>query len=193
MSLNDLPNFPSAKNKDSLSGSIVICPSLDYAEKAYDEAKYGRISENPILELRIPSLLDENLAPKGKHNISITYRYAPFHLNQSDWDTSKDELLQNAINNIEIYAPGFAKLIEKSIVISPLDYEREYGLTEGSLTQGQMSLDQLLLMRPVPGFAGYRSPISALYLCGPAMHPGGGLSGMPGRNAAKQVISEFNQ
>ena len=191
LALSATPEFPSTERDESLMGSIVICPSLDYAEKAYDAAKYERSSPQPVLEARIPSLLDSSLAPAGKQAMSMHFRYAPYHLREGDWDEQRDKLAETAIATLEAHAPGLRNLVLDSRVITPLDYERDYGLTEGSLSQGQMSLDQLLFMRPVPGFAAYRSPVDSLYLCGAAAHPGGGLSGLPGRNAARQVLQEL--
>ncbi|MGH2582055.1 MAG: phytoene desaturase family protein, partial [Anaerolineales bacterium] len=191
LALSDLPDFPSA-NGDAkrLTGAIVICPDMDYAERAYDDAKYGRISTAPILEVRIPSLLDQSLAPGGQHTMSIVFRYAPYHLRDSGWDTQHEKLGDLAIETLNEYAPNLKHITLNRKVITPLDYERDYRLAEGSIMHGQMGLDQLLLMRPVPGFIGYRSPVSGLYLCGAGAHPGGGLTGLPGLNAAKQASQE---
>ena len=192
LALSGLPDFPKA-NGDAhrLSGSIVICPSIDYAERAHDDAKYGRSSENPILEVRIPSLLDPSLAPTGKHTMSIIFRFAPYRLRESDWDSQRERLGDVAVSTLAKYAPKIESLITDRRIITPLDYEKDYGLTEGSFSHGQMGLDQLLLMRPVPGFAGYRSPIDGLYLCGAGAHPGGGVTGASGLNAAKQAHKEL--
>lgn len=189
LALNRLPDF--GAEPERLSGDIVLCPSPDYAERAYDAAKYGRISPDPILAIRIPSLLDPSLAPAGQHAMSITVRYAPYHLRESDWDTQREALGDLAVRTLEPYAPGLSQAILQRAVITPLDYERDYGLPEGSFTHGQMGLDQLLTMRPVPGFAGYRSPIDGLYLGGDGAHPGGGVSGLPGYNAAGQLLREW--
>jgi phytoene dehydrogenase-like protein len=138
----------------------------------------------------MPSLMDASLAPAGQHTLSITVRYAPYQLRESTWDKQRERLGDLAVTTLKAHSPGLEKLVVDRRVITPLDYEREYGLTEGSLTQGQMGLDQLVLMRPVPGFAGYRSPVTGLYLCGAGAHPGGGVTGAPGRNAARQVLQE---
>jgi len=191
LALSGLPEFPAAGgDSERLAGEIVVCPSLDYAEQAYDDAKNGRISKRPVLIARMPSLMDASLAPAGQHTLSITVRYAPYHLRESTWDKQRERLGDLAAATLKVHAPGLEKLVVDRRVITPLDYERDYGLTEGSLTQGQMGLDQLVLMRPVPGFAGYRSPIDGLYLCGAGAHPGGGVTGAPGRNAARQVLQE---
>jgi phytoene dehydrogenase-like protein len=189
--LSDLPQFIGVTNQEELSGRIVICPSEEYAEKAYDQAKYGEISHDPILEMMIPSLLDASLAPEGQHTLSIHYRYAPYQLRNSSWQAAKKELITNTLRTLEKYSAGISKLVIDQIVISPEDLEADYRLTEGSLSAGQMGLDQLLLMRPVPGFRGYQSPIDGLYLCGPSTHPGGGNSALPGWNASQQAIREM--
>ncbi len=191
LALNGLPDFTSATNNDQLSGSIIICPSTDYAEKAFDAAKYGESSSHPVLEARIPSLLDAGLAPDGKHTMSIHYRYAPYDLRGESWDSKKKRISKTTLKLLEDYAPGFSDLVLDSVVIPPKDYEDEYDLTEGSMSQGQMGLDQLLLMRPVPGFSGYLSPVDALYLGSSSSHPGGRGSAMPGWNAADQIIREI--
>jgi phytoene dehydrogenase-like protein len=192
LALSGLPELPSANgDTQRLGGAIVISPSIDYAERAHDDVKYGRISENPILEVRIPSLLDTSLAPADKHSMSIIFRFAPYRLRESDWDSQRERLGDVAISTLAKYAPNIQSLVAERRVITPLDYERDYGLAEGSEMHGQMSLDQLLLMRPVPGFAGYRSPIDGLYLCGAGAHPGGGVTGAPGLNTARQAHKEL--
>ncbi len=193
LALSGLPDFPSA-NRDAqrLSGAIIVCPNIDYAEQSHDDAKYGRFSENPILEVRIPSLLDTSLAPAGKHSMSIVFRFAPYRLRESDWDSQRGRLGEVALSTLAKYAPNIQALVTDRRVITPLDYEKDYGLAEGSILHGQMGLDQLLLMRPVPGFVGYRSPVDGLYLCGAGAHPGGGVTGAPGLNAAKQAHKELH-
>ncbi len=192
MALSGLPEFPAANGEaQRLSAAIVICPSLDYAEHAYDDAKYGRMSSHPILEAHLSSLLDPSLAPSGSHTLSIIFRYAPYKLQESDWDAQREKLGDLAVETLGQHAPNLKSLIQNRRVITPLDYEREYGLSEGSIMHGAMGLDQLLLMRPVPGFIGYRSPVHGLYLCGAGAHPGGGVTGAPGLNAARQAHGEF--
>jgi phytoene dehydrogenase-like protein len=190
LTLSALPAFTATNDPSRLSGAIVISPSLDYAEQAYDDAKHGRISAKPVLEVRIPSLLDAGLAPAGQHTMSIVFRYAPYQLAEGDWDGEREALGDIAIDTLAQYAPNLRSLILQRKVMTPLDYERDYGLAGGSILQGQMGLDQLLLMRPAPGFAGYRSPIDGLYLCGAGAHPGGGVTGLPGLNAARQAHKE---
>ena len=192
LALNGIPEFEAAKgDANRLTGAIVVCPSLDYAERAHDDAKYGRISENPILEARIPSILDPSLAPEGKHTMSVIFRFAPYRLCESNWDSQRERLGGIAVTTLVKYSQNLRPLISNLHIITPLDYERDYGLAEGSIFQGQMGLDQLLLMRPVPGFVGYRSPIDGLYICGAGAHPGGGVTGAPGSNAARQAHKEL--
>lgn len=192
LALSGPPEFPSANDDTQrLTGAIVICPNMDYAERAHDDAKYGRISEKPILEARIPSLLDPSLAPSGKHTMSVIFRFAPYRLRERDWDSQRERLGELAISTLGDYSPNLRSLIVDRSVITSVDYERDYGLAEGSILQGQMGLDQLLMMRPVPGFVGYRSPVDRLYLCGAGAHPGGGVTGAPGLNAARQAHKEL--
>ncbi len=191
LALNGLPTFTAAGgDTQRLTGAIVINPSVDYAERAFNDAKHGQLSEHPVLEARIPSLLDPSLAPTGKHAMTIAVRYAPYKQPDSNWDVSPERLADRAIQTLAQFAPDLESQIAARHVILPFDYERDYGLAEGSEMHGQMGLDQLLLMRPVPGFVGYRSPVDGLYLCGAGAHPGGGVTGAPGYNAAKQAHKE---
>jgi phytoene dehydrogenase-like protein len=189
LALSGLPAFDASQ--EQLGGDVVLCPSLDYAERAYDAAKHGQLSPEPVLVARIPSLLDASLAPRGQHVMSVTVRYAPYHLRDGDWDSQRKALGNLALRTLERHAPGLSGLVLHRQVITPLDYERDYGLAEGAFTQGQMGLDQLLTMRPIPGFAGYRSPVEGLFLGGDGAHPGGGVSGLPGYNAAGQLLREI--
>lgn len=192
LALSGVPEFTAAGgDAQRLQGDIVISPSLDYVERAYDDAKHGRMSAEPILIARMPSLLDASLAPAGKQAMSITVRYAPYELSEGDWDAQRERLGDLVVDTLAQYAPNLKSLIANRKVITPLDYERDYGLAEGSEMQGQMGLDQLLLMRPAPGFVGYRSPIDGLYLCGAGAHPGGGVTALPGIGAAKQAAKEM--
>ncbi len=192
--LSGVPQFLAAVGQaDRLQGDIIISPSLDYAEQAYDDAKHGRLSAAPVLIARIPSLFDATLAPARKHTLSVTVRYAPYALAQSNWDAERERLGDLVLEMLAEHAPNLRTLVEDRRVITPLDYEREYGLTAGSEMHGQMGLDQLLLQRPVPGSAGYRlggQALRGLYICGAGGHPGGGLTGLPGLLAAQQALEE---
>jgi phytoene dehydrogenase-like protein len=174
-----------------LSGHILICPDLEALEHAYDDAKYGRVSERPCLDLVIPSLLDDSLVPAGQHIMSIDVRYAPYHLREGSWEEQGEVLYQRVIEVLETYAPGIRELVLQRQVLTPLDLERQYGLPEGSIYHGQMGLDQLLFMRPAAGYGQYSTPLENLFLCGAGAHPGGGLTGAPGYNAARQILKHM--
>ena len=192
--MSDLPRFSSlghlSSNEDTravLSGHLLLCPDLKALEVAYDDAKYGGISRQPCLDLIIPTLLDPGLSGKGQHLMSVDVRYAPYKLADGSWEQGRQKLGARVVSTIEAYAPGFRDSILHQQVITPLDYENTYGLAEGSIYQGQMGLDQLLFMRPMPGCERYRTPVTNLFLCGAGSHPGGGLTGAPGYNAAREV------
>jgi phytoene dehydrogenase-like protein len=163
---------------------VHVGSDLDTLERAYDATKYGRVSERPMLRVAIPSRLDPTLAPAGRHVVSVTMQYAPY--GRGDRDAIERRILET----LEEAAPGFGASVLHRHLWTPDDYERELGLTEGSWHQGEMALDQMLFMRPIPGWARYRTPIRGLYLCGPATHPGGGITGACGRNAARQVLAD---
>jgi phytoene dehydrogenase-like protein len=191
LALDALPSFPGVKDERQLRGQIVISPSLDYLERAWDDAKYGRISRELYLEALFPTLMDPSLAPAGKQIMSITVQYAPYHLRHSDWESQRDTLADQVITTLTSYAPDLPDLILHRQIITPLDFESDYGLSEGQIYHGQMGLDQLLSLRPVPGYARYRTPFRNLYLCGAGNHPGGGVTGAPGRFAAKEMLLDM--
>src|SRR5216117_46972 len=171
-----------------LRGTIHIAPTLDYMEQAFDDAKYGRPSANPILECTIPSVVDATVAPPGKHVMSFFVQYAPYQLRDSGWDQVKDAFADRCFDILDEYAPNFKRSVIARQVLTPLDLERTFALTGGNIFQGAMSLNQLFSFRPVPGFANYRTPVKGLYLCGSAAHPGGGVMGAPGLNAACVIL-----
>lgn len=191
LALSDLPRFKNAEAH--LSGHIVICPSLEYLERAYDDAKYGRYSQQPYLDVVIPTVLDSSLAPAGKHVMSITMQYAPYKLREGNWDEQREKLGDHIIDTLAEYAPNIKGIILHRQVLTPLDWERDYALTEGGEFHGQMGLDQMLFMRPVAGYGQYRTPIEHLYLCGAGTHPGGGVTGAPGYNAAREVLKDLKR
>jgi phytoene dehydrogenase-like protein len=194
LALRDLPHFtgPFGQGDDQahLMGHILISPTVDYLERAYDDAKYGRFSQAPYLDIVIPSLLDPALAPPGQHTMSIMMQYAPYHLRNGHWDEQRELLGDRIIDTLTRYAPNLKEIILHRQLLTPLDLEREYGLSEGAIYHGQMELDQLLWMRPVSGYGQYRTPIKNLYLCGAGAHPGGGLTGAPGYNAAREILKD---
>ncbi len=203
VALSELPNFRACPGLEAglhHRGTIHICPDLDTIERAFDDAKYGQPSRTPILECTIPSVVDPTVAPPGKHLMSIFIQYAPYRLRkpvsdgqepengQETWDTLRDSFADRCFNLLNDYAPNFKNAVLDRQVLTPLDLERTFNLTGGNIFQGAMSLHQLFFNRPVPGFADYRTPIRGLYLCGSAAHPGGGVMGAAGRNAAREIL-----
>ncbi len=189
LALDALPDFTSLPGAGvHLRGAISVSPSVDYMERAYDEAKYGRFSRKPYIDVVIPSLTDPSVAPPGKHVMSCFVQYAPFHLAEGTWDEQREAFGDTVINTLAEYAPNLKNIILHRQVVTPLDLDREWGLSEGNIFQGELSLEQLFFLRPVPGWANYRTPIHGLYMCGSATHPGGGIMGAPGRNSALAVL-----
>jgi phytoene dehydrogenase-like protein len=192
LALDRSPKFRSSDNDAAALGGIIhIGPTIDYLERAADDAKYGRFSRQPFLEITLPSIADSSLAPAGKHVMSVWMQSAPYHLRDGDWQQQRDALGDAGIDAIEEYAPGFKASILHRQILTPLDLETEYGVSEGYLYHAEMSLDQIFFMRPVPGWARYRTPIENLFLCGSGSHPGGGITGLPGYYAAKEILREW--
>jgi len=192
LALGGLPDFTCLPGTGPhLEGVISISPSLEYLERAYDPVKYGAISDAPSLEVSIPSLVDSGVAPPGKHLASIVMQYAPFSLRDGSWDdAARDAIGDLVVGTLAQYAPNLEGLIEDRHVMTPLDLQERFGLTEGNIYHGEMTLDQLLFMRPVPGASRYRAPLKGLYLCGSGTHPGGGVTGVPGLNAAREILKD---
>jgi phytoene dehydrogenase-like protein len=192
LALDALPNFKAMPGEGlHLRGAISISPSVEYMERAYDDAKYGNFSRNPYIDCVIPSLTDPSLAPPGKHVMSCFVQYAPYKLAPGlHWDTEKEKFGDTVINTIAQHAPNIKDIILHRQIVTPLDLEREFGLSEGNIFQGELSLEQLFFLRPVPGWAQFRTPIKNLYMCGSAAHPGGGIMGAPGRLAAVEVLKD---
>jgi phytoene dehydrogenase-like protein len=157
-------------------------------EQAYDDAKYGRFSRRPYMDVVIPTLVDPAMAPPGKHVMSCFVQYAPYHLAEGNWDEQREAFGDAVIDVIAEHAPNIKDIILHRQVLTPLDLEREFGLTEGNIFQGELSLEQLFFNRPVPGWARYQTPVGSLWICGSAAHPGGGIMGAPGRIAALEVL-----
>jgi phytoene dehydrogenase-like protein len=172
-------------------GTMHIGPTLDYLERAYDDAKYGRPSERPILEMTMATSVDRTIAPPGKHLLSIFVQYAPYKLADGSWDDIKENFADRCVETLAEYAPNVPGAIEHRQVLSPLDLERTYGITGGNIMQGAMNPHQLFCFRPVAGWADHRTPIQGLYLCGAASHPGGGVLGACGRNAAEEILRDI--
>ena len=191
VALAELPSFracPGTAPGPQHRGTIHICPDQDYIERGYDDAKYGRPSERPILEITIPSVVDPTVAPPGQHLMSIFVQYAPYTLRDTDWDALREPFADRCFALLDEYAPNFTRSVLARQVLTPLDLERIFNLTGGNIFQGAMGLNQLFAFRPVAGFAGYRMPISGLFLCGAAAHPGGGVIGAAGMNAAREIL-----
>jgi phytoene dehydrogenase-like protein len=189
LALGELPNFTCLPGAGPhLRGAISISPSIEYLERAYDEAKYGEFSRRPYLDVIIPSLLDPSMAPPGKHVMSIFAQYAPYHLN-GGWTEARREAFGDAVvDTLAEYAPNLKGAILHRQVVTPDVIERTIGLSEGNIFQGELSLQQMFFLRPAPAWAAYRTPVEGLYLCGAGTHPGGGVMGASGRNAAAAIL-----
>jgi phytoene dehydrogenase-like protein len=198
LALDGLPDFtaapgskdPGLHRNQHLRGAISISPSVDYMERAFDDAKYGEFSRRPYVDIVIPSLTDPSVAPPGKHVMSCFVQYAPYDLHEGTWDERREAFGDAVINAISQFAPNLKSRILHRQVLTPLDIERTFGLSEGNIFQGELTLEQLFFMRPAPGWAGYRTPIKRLYMCGSATHPGGGIMAAPGRNAALRALGD---
>src|ERR1700736_3618472 len=192
LALDALPNFKAIPGPGAhLRGAISISPSVEYMERAYDDAKYGDFSRRPYIDMVIPTLTDPSVAPPGKHILSCFVQYAPYKLRPGlNCDDQKEAFRNNVIDTIAKHAPHIKDIILHRQVLTPLDLEREWGLSEGNIFQGELSLEQLFFLRPVPGYAQFRTPIKHLYMCGSATHPGGGIMGGPGRLAALEILKD---
>jgi phytoene dehydrogenase-like protein len=193
MVLSGVPSFAGADGPDLLQGRIVIAPSIEYLERGADAAKYGRVSGQPYLEATIPSLVDPTVAPEGRHLMSVIVQWAPYALRNGSWDTEREGLGDLVVKTLEAYAPGLSDLVVARQVLTPLDLERQYGLTSGHVLHGEPGLDQMFAWRPLLGFARYRLPVENLYLCGSGASPGGGVTGIPGANAAREILRDLKR
>ncbi|MDQ2937401.1 MAG: NAD(P)/FAD-dependent oxidoreductase [Acidobacteriota bacterium] len=196
LALSALPSFSGLETQDAkekLSGRIHIGPEIDYLERAFDAAKYGDYSRQPYMDITIPSLSDPGLAPGGAQVMSVYVQYAPYKLKEGDWNSRREEFADTVVKGLANYAPNLAELIVARQVITPLDLEQTYGLSGGHIHHGEQSLDQFFTFRPIIGWAQYRTPIKGLYLCGAGAHPGGGVTGGPGSNAAREIVKDFKK
>jgi phytoene dehydrogenase-like protein len=193
--LDGLPAIGGGTDEERLRGRIVVAPSLDELESAFNDSKYGRISEHPYLEATIPTLSDPSLAPEGTHLLTALFQYAPHDLRDADWDeAASDRVADVTVRTLETHAPGLAERIVASHVVTPADLEAEYGLSGGHPMHGEHALDQFFAWRPLLGEARYRlAGIRGLYLCGAGAHPGGGVTGGPGRNAARAILADVRR
>ena len=193
LALDGLPNFtaiPGSNLQPHHKTTMHICPSLDYVEHAWDESKYGEPSSRPLIEMTIPTTYDDSIAPPGKHIMGIFLQYTPYQLRNANWHEVEEAYADRVMDLWEECAPGFKSLVRHRQVLSPLDLEEIYGLTGGNIFHGEMSLGQLFFLRPVPGWAKYRTPVRGLYMCGSGTHPGGGVMGAPGYNAAHEILHD---
>jgi phytoene dehydrogenase-like protein len=193
VALSEVPRFialPGDQPGPQHRGTMHICPSMEYIERAYDDAKYGKPSASPLLECTMASAVDPTVAPSGKHLLSMFIQYAPYKLREGTWDDIKDSFADRCFDILNEYAPNFKRSVIDRQIVTPLDLERRFSLTGGNIFQGAMTLNQLFFLRPLAGWAGYKTPIRGLYLCGAAAHPGGGVMGACGYNAAREILRE---
>ncbi|MGA2002706.1 MAG: NAD(P)/FAD-dependent oxidoreductase [Terriglobales bacterium] len=196
LALSALPEFTALKTKSDgqfLKSRIQISPEIDYLERAFDESKYGNFSRQPYIEMTLPSLSDPSLAPAGQHVMSIYMQYAPYSLKNSDWETQRKALGETVVRTIAQYAPALPHSILCHQIITPRDLEQTYGLTGGQIFHGELALDQFFTMRPLLDWARYKTPIDGLFLCGNGTHPGTGLTGGSGANAAREIIKALKK
>jgi phytoene dehydrogenase-like protein len=194
LALSRLPSFgnrATSTDSQAMAGRLHIGPGIDYLERAFDAAKYGTLSEEPYLDVTIPTILDPDLAPPGAHVMSVYVQYAPYDLKGGTWTTRADALGDTVVRTLARYLPDLPGAIEGRQVITPLQLEEQYGFTGGHIFHGEMALDQLFTMRPLLGYARYRTPIGGVYLCGAGTHPGGGLTGVSGLNAAREIVKDL--
>jgi len=185
-----LDGLPSFKGLEVPDGRLIIAPSMDAIEFAYDDAKYGNFSSEPVMEIVIPSLYDSSLAPEGKHVLSAHVMYAPYKMNSSDNEEARTDFSNRIIDKLAVYAPDIRDKILYRELLTPMDLERQYRVTGGHWHHGELALDQMLMMRPAYEAGQYRTPIKSLYLCVAGSHPGGGIMGGPGHNAAQCILAE---
>lgn len=194
LALSEVPTFTGLNgHSEALKGRIHVGPSLDYLERAFDDAKYGAFSRAPYLEVTLPSLTDSSLAPSGQHVMSIYMQYAPYKLKNATWESERAALGDTVVNTLAQYAPDLPSKILHRQVITPRDLEDIYGMTGGHIFHGELALDQVFTMRPVLDWARYRTPIENLYLCGSGTHPGTGLTGGSGANAAREILKQLKR
>ncbi len=192
--LTALPSFRAIPRQSDLRGRVHVGPTIDYLERAFDASKYGEVSAEPYLDVAFPSVLDPSLAPPGRHVMSVYMQFAPFRLAAGrTWSAQREALVTTVLRTLDHYAPGIGKLVEGQRVLTPEDLEVTYGLTGGHILHGEPSLDQTFTMRPVLGWAQYRTPIEGLFLCGAGTHPGGGITAAPGHNAAQEIIRSLKR
>jgi phytoene dehydrogenase-like protein len=193
LALSGSPAFAGADADGTLHGRILIAPGIDYLERSYDASKYGRVAEDPFMEITIPSLADPSLAPEGQHVMSVLAQAAPYRLREGDWSTEGDRLGDLVVKTLERYAPGLGDLVTAREVITPVDMERDYGLSGGHIYHAEHGMDSFFAWRPMLGHARYRFGLEGMYLAGSGAHPGGGVTGGPGANAARVILQDLRK
>lgn len=193
LALSGLPAFVAAGGEERLKGRIVVAPGIDYLERAFDASKYGRVSDEPYLEATIPTLVDPTLAPEGTHVMSILVQWTPYGLREGDWEVERERVGDLVVKTMEQSAPGLGDLVTARHVLTPVDLKREYALSGGHPLHAEPGLDQFFAWRPLLGHARYRFGIDGLYLCGSGAHPGGGITGAPGANAAREILADLRR
>jgi phytoene dehydrogenase-like protein len=196
VALPELPPFPSWDQDGELHrGLVAISPSIEYLERAWDDAKYGRMSEHPYVEAVFPTAHEpEGLAPEGKHLMLAFSQYGPYELREGSWDDGgRDEWARRVVGALGEFAPSLESAVEHVEVLAPKDLEERFGLLGGNIMQGELTPDQMFSFRPIPNYGDYRTPIAGMYLCGSGTHPGGGVMGIPGRNAASVILRDHKR
>jgi phytoene dehydrogenase-like protein len=191
--LDGVPKFTAAPDPSYLVGAVDISPTMEYIERAYDDAKYGRFSREPTVDIYFQSLVDPSVAPPGKHTMTCFVQYAPSHLRTGSWDDQREKVAETVLATLENYAPGIRRLIRHWQVVTPLDIERTIGMSGGCIDQCDITPDQIFSFRPIPGWSNYRTVVPGLYLCGSTAHPGGGVIGAPGHNAAGVILADLRR
>ena len=191
IALDGVPQFP-ALGDASLPAHFQVAPSLEYIERAYDDAKHGRVSESPVLDVTVPTAVDPTLAPAGKHILSVVVQYTPYRLQKGTWEDQRDGLGGRVLDLLATHVPNLRSILAGMEVLTPADLESRFGLTGGHIFHGEMTLDQQYVLRPIPGWGRYRTPIPGLYLCGSGAHPGGGITGAPGYNGARAILEDWS-
>jgi len=191
LALDAAPKIPALGGEGFLPPHFQVAPSEEYIERAYDDAKHGGISKAPTLDVVIPSAVDPSLAPPGKHVMSVLAQYTPYHLKRGTWEDRKEEIADRVLEILEAHITNLRSILVGQEVLTPADLEARYGLSGGHIFHGEMTLNQMYVLRPVPGWGRYRTPIENLYLCGSGAHPGGGITGAPGYNAAREILKDL--
>ena len=194
VALGELPRFPSWDQEgDVHRGLVAVSPSVEYLERAWDDAKYGRASEHPYVEAVFPTAHEADIAPEGNYIMLAFTQFGPYELKDGSWETEREAYGRRVIRTLGAFAPNLEGAVEHMEVLAPLDLEERFGLIGGNIFQGEMTIDQMFSFRPIPGYGDYRTPIGGLYLCGAGTHPGGGVSAINGRNASAAVLKELKR